>query len=132
MFGGRGGGEVRPVWWVFRSIPGCLEGILGSVLGLFRDLLLLLVFTEHSLVIFFDLIMTSEDVETLKWIAARVVTSSSYDRRSVEILYELGWDNLETRRTRQLPAIMFNLKITLPQIIWHKFLIVKSLCIPII
>ena len=95
---------------MFRSIPGCLEGILGSVLGLFRDLLLLLVFTEHSLVIFFDLIMTSEDVETLKWRAARVVTSSSYDRRSVEILYELGWDNLETRRTRQLPAIMFNLK----------------------
>ena len=33
--------------------------------------------------------------------AAQVVTSSSYDRRSVEILDELWWDNLETRRTRQ-------------------------------
>ena len=42
--------------------------------------------------------------------AAKVVTSCSYDRRSVEILYELGWDNLEMRRTRQLPAIMFKLK----------------------
>ena len=49
-------------------------------------------------------------LQTLQNRAARVVTSSSYDRRSVEILYELGWDNLETRRTRQLPAIMFKLK----------------------
>ena len=42
--------------------------------------------------------------------ATRVVTSSSYDRRSVEILDELGWDNLETRRKRQLATIMFKLK----------------------
>ena len=42
--------------------------------------------------------------------AARVVSSSSYDRRSVEILYELGWDNLETPRTRQLATIMYKLK----------------------
>ena len=40
--------------------------------------------------------------------AAQVVTSSSYDRRSVEILDELGWDNLETRRTSQLATIMKN------------------------
>ena len=39
-----------------------------------------------------------------------MVTSSSYDRRSVEILYKLGWDNLETRRTRQLATIMYKLK----------------------
>ena len=42
--------------------------------------------------------------------AAQVVTSSSYDRQSVEIPYELGWDNLETRRTRQLATIMYKLK----------------------
>ena len=40
--------------------------------------------------------------------AAQVVTSS-YDWRSVEILDELGWDNLGTRRTRQL-ATMYKLK----------------------
>ena len=28
--------------------------------------------------------------------ASRVLTLSNYDRRSVEILDELGWDNLET------------------------------------
>ena len=39
-----------------------------------------------------------------------MVTSSSYDRRSVEILDELGWDNLETRRTRQLATITYKLK----------------------
>ena len=48
--------------------------------------------------------------QTLQNRAARVVTSSSYDRRSVEILDELGWDNLETRRTRQLATIMYKLK----------------------
>ena len=32
------------------------------------------------------------------------------DDRSVEILDELGWDNLETRRKRQLATIMFKLK----------------------
>ena len=39
-----------------------------------------------------------------------MVTPSSYDRRSVEILDELEWDNLETRRTRQLATIMYKLK----------------------
>ena len=43
--------------------------------------------------------------------AARVIiTFSSCDRRSVEILDEIGWDNLETRRTRQLATIMYTLK----------------------
>ena len=49
-------------------------------------------------------------LQTLQNRAVRVVTSSSYDRRSVEILDELGWDNLETRRTRQLATIMYKLK----------------------
>ena len=49
-------------------------------------------------------------LQTLQNRAARVVTSSSYDRRSVEILDELGWDNLETRRTRKLATIMYTLK----------------------
>ena len=49
-------------------------------------------------------------LQTLQNRAARVVTSSSYDRRSVEILDELGWDNLETRRTRQLATIIYKLK----------------------
>ena len=49
-------------------------------------------------------------LQTLQNRAARVVTSSSYDRRSVEILDELGWDNLETRRTRQLTTLMYKLK----------------------
>ena len=49
-------------------------------------------------------------LQTLQNRAARVVTSSSYDRRSVEILDELGWDNLETRRTRQLATIMYKVK----------------------
>ena len=42
--------------------------------------------------------------------AARVITFSSCDRRSVEILDEIEWDNLETRRTRQLATIMYTLK----------------------
>ena len=49
-------------------------------------------------------------LQTLQNRAARVVTSSSYDRRSVEILDELGWDNLETRRTNQLATVMYKLK----------------------
>ena len=49
-------------------------------------------------------------LQTLQNRAAGVVTSSSYYRRSVEILDELGWDNLETRRTRKLATIMYKLK----------------------
>ena len=41
--------------------------------------------------------------------ASRVLTKSNYDRRSVEILDELGWDNLETRRIRQLATIVYKL-----------------------
>ena len=42
--------------------------------------------------------------------APRPITFSSCDRRSVEILDEIGWDNFETRRTRQLATIMYTLK----------------------
>ena len=42
--------------------------------------------------------------------APRMITFSSCDRRSVEIVGEIGWDNLETRRTRQLATIMYTLK----------------------
>ena len=48
-------------------------------------------------------------LQTLQNRAARVVTSSSYHRRSVEILDELGWDNLETRGTRQLTTLIYKL-----------------------
>ena len=41
--------------------------------------------------------------------ASRILTFSNYDRRSVEILDELGWDNLETRRIRQLATIVYKL-----------------------
>ena len=36
-----------------------------------------------------------------------MVTFSNYDRRSVDILDELEWDNLETRRSKQLAALMY-------------------------
>ena len=49
-------------------------------------------------------------LQTLQSRAARVVTSSSYDRRSAEILDELGWDNFQTRRTGQFATIMYKLK----------------------
>ncbi|CAH3180961.1 unnamed protein product [Porites lobata] len=45
-------------------------------------------------------------LQTLQSRAARVVTSSSYDRRSAEILDELGWDNFQTRRTGQFATII--------------------------
>ena len=43
--------------------------------------------------------------------ASRVLTLSNYDRRrrSVEILDELGWANLETRRIRKLATIVHKL-----------------------
>ena len=41
--------------------------------------------------------------------ASRILTFSNYGRRSVEILDELGWDNLETRRIRQLATIVYKL-----------------------
>ena len=49
-------------------------------------------------------------LQTLQNRAARVVTSSSYDRRSVEKLDEIGCDILKIRRTRQLATIMYTLK----------------------
>ena len=72
-------------------------------------------------------------LQTLQNRAARVVTSSSYDRRSVEILDELGWDNLETRRKRQLATIMFKLKNQIAQDhLAQIFNSTNSICIPII
>ena len=68
-------------------------------------------------------------LQTLQNRSARVVTSSSNDRRSIEVLDELGWDNLHgTRRTRKLATIMYKLKITFHQIIWLKFSIGQKLC----
>ena len=65
--------------------------------------------------------------------AARVVTSSSNDRRSVEVLDGLGWGNPHgTRKTRQLATTMYKLKITLHVIIWLKFSIGQTLCSPVI
>ena len=37
-----------------------------------------------------------ERLQVLQNRASRVLTLSNYDRRSVEILDELGWDNIET------------------------------------
>ena len=71
-------------------------------------------------------------LQTLQNRAARVVTSSSYDRRSVEILDELGWDNLETRRTRQLTTLMYKLKNHIASDHLAQILIVQTLCTPII
>ena len=71
-------------------------------------------------------------LQTLQNRAARVVTSSSYDRRSVEILDELGWDNLETRRTRQLATIMYKLKNHIAPDHLAQILIGETLCTPII
>ena len=71
-------------------------------------------------------------LQTLQNRAARVVTSSSYDRRSVEILDELGWDNLEKRRTRQLATIVYKFNNHIAPDYWLKFLIVQTLCTSII
>ena len=65
--------------------------------------------------------------------AARLITFSSCDRRSVEILDEIGWDNLETRRTRQLATIMYTLKSHIvPGHLAQIFNGTNRLCIPII
>ena len=47
-----------------------------------------------------------DQLQVLQNRASRVLTLSKYDRWSVEILDELGWDNLETHRIRQLAAII--------------------------
>ena len=71
-------------------------------------------------------------LQTLQNRAARVVTSSSYDRRSVKMLDELGWDNLETRRTRQLATIMYKLKNHIASDNLAQILIVQTLRSPVI
>ena len=71
-------------------------------------------------------------LQTLQNRAARVVTSSSYDRRSVEIVDEIGWDNLETRRTRQLAAIMYKLKNHIASDHLAQIFNGTTLCTPII
>ena len=60
-------------------------------------------------------------LQTLQNRAARVVTSSSYHWRSVEILDEHGCDNLETRRTRQLTTLMYKLKNHIASDLWLNF-----------
>ena len=58
----------------------------------------------------------------------RVLTLSNYDRRSVEILDELGWDNLETRRIRQLATIVYKLiNGTMPSYLTQIFTCTNSL-----
>ena len=65
--------------------------------------------------------------------AARVIIFSSCDRRSVEILDEIGRDNLATRRTRQLATIMYTLKNHIVQDhLAQSFNSTNRLCIPII
>ena len=49
----------------------------------------------------------SEKLQKLQNLAARVITSSSYDRRSARILSELRWDSLQVRRNKQKAKIMF-------------------------
>ena len=49
----------------------------------------------------------SDKLQKLQNRAARVVTFSNYDRQSSELLDELMWDNLETRRSKQLAVLMY-------------------------
>ena len=49
----------------------------------------------------------SDALQSIQNRAARVVTFSNYDRRSTELLDELGWDNLEKRRSKQLAILMY-------------------------
>ena len=65
--------------------------------------------------------------------APRPITFSSCDRLSVEILDEIGWDNFETRGTRQLATIMYTLKNHIvPDHLAQIFNSTNRLCIPII
>ena len=50
----------------------------------------------------------SDKLQKLQNRAARVVTFSDYNRHSSELLNELMWDNLKTRRYKQLAVIMYN------------------------
>ena len=50
----------------------------------------------------------SDKLQKLQNRAARVVTFSDYNRHSSELLNELMWDNLKTRRYKQLDVIMYN------------------------
>ena len=63
------------------------------------------------------------------WASSRVLTLLNYDRRSVEpILDELGWDNLETRRMRQLATIVYKLiNGTMPNYLTQIFTCTNSL-----
>ena len=48
----------------------------------------------------------SSKLQKLQNRAARVITFSNYDKRSAELLNELKWDNLETRRWKQITVMM--------------------------
>ena len=51
----------------------------------------------------------TDKLQTLQNRAARVITSSNYEIRSVEILKKLNWENLETRRSKQLAVLMYKI-----------------------
>lgn len=53
----------------------------------------------------------SDTLQKLQNRAARVVTFSSYNRQSTELLDELKWDNLEIRRSKQLAVMMYKIMI---------------------
>ena len=49
----------------------------------------------------------SDKLRKLQNSAARVVTTSNYNRHSSELLDELMWDNLKTIRYKQLAVIIY-------------------------
>ena len=52
--------------------------------------------------------MSDIKIQKLQNRAARIFTNTGYDVRSITNLENLGWDNLEQRRERQLAITMFN------------------------
>lgn len=48
-------------------------------------------------------------IQKLQNRAARIITSQSYDVRSVDILRSSGWDNLASRREKRLSLLMFDI-----------------------
>ena len=51
----------------------------------------------------------TDKLQTLQNRAARVITSSNYEIRSSDILKRLNWENLETRRSKQLAVLMYKI-----------------------
>ena len=60
--------------------------------------------------------------------AARVMTGSSYDIRSAQILSDLDWPNLAQRRANHLEKLIFKtMNNQVPEYISEKFLFKKSI-----